>query len=545
MPHHDLIIENGSVWMPNGYVVDEPVWIQDGRIAGVGVDQTAAAGHTVGRLDAERGLVLPGFQDGHIHPHHWAVRQLGCDLSEAQSGEDALERIAQYGRDHVDRPWITGGGWVLSLFGEDLPTKEMLDRVLQDRPAFFPYTDGHGAWANSRALELAGIDANTPDPANGRINRLPSGEPTGILEESAMDLVARHIPEHSSEELDGAFLGAYQRLLSWGVVAWQDAMVGRMNNWPENFDSYVRLAGREMKSHVVGALLWDPSRGLEQIDEFIEKREESRSSSPNFAATAVKIFQDGVIENATAGLIDPYLDRCGHQTANDGLSIIDPQFLKEIAAALTSQNFQVHFHALGDRAVREALDAIEFAQSGKRQDLRHTIAHIQVIDPTDVQRFAQLGVVANSQELWACHEPEMDLLTVPLLGSARSRRQYPFGALLSAGATIAGGSDWPVSTADPIQIIHTAVNRAAFGATEEDARPFHAEQALSLSDALKAHTRGVAYLNHDDHRSGTIDVGKSGDLVVLDRDLFSVPSDEIGAASVRFTVIGGEVVYGS
>jgi predicted amidohydrolase YtcJ len=297
-----------------------------------------------------------------------------------------------------------------------------------------------------------------------------------------------------------------------------------------------------LKAHVVGALWWDRNRGLEQIPELVEKRE--RALAAGFAATTVKIMQDGVAENFTAGMLEPYLDSCGCPGENMGKSFVDPTTLKEISVRLDALGFQLHFHALGDRAVRESLDAVEAARAANGgNDLRHTLAHIQVVHPDDIPRFAELGVVANMQPLWARHEDQMDLLTIPFLGTRRAAWQYPFGSLQRAGSLLASGSDWPVSTANPLEIIHTTVNRAPAGATGPTALPFLGEQALSLADALIAHSLGTAYLNHDEQRSGSIEVGKAGDIVILDRDIFAAPVAEIGSATVVYTIIGGEIVY--
>lgn len=540
-----VLIENGRVWTPAGFVTEEPVLVSEGVILALGDEAVQRATGRERRVDAAGGLVLPGFQDGHVHPYHWAMREWDCNLENASNGEEALQTIARFAATHPERPWITGGGWAMSVFGGSMPTKEMLDAVVPDRPAYFPYSDGHGAWVNTRALELAGIDDTTPDPYKGRIERNSDGHATGMLEELAMDLVGDLVPEPSEDDIDAAFEVAYRRMLSWGLVGWQDAMIGRAKSWVDNFSGYLRaVESGLLRTHVVGALLWDPHRGLEQIADMIELRERARGSAPHFQADAIKIVQDGVIENFTAGMFEPYLDACGHATGNTGNSIIDPELLRDAVTELSRNGFQVHTHALGDRAVRETLDAIEHSNRvNGAQDLRHTVAHIQVIDPADIPRFAALGVVANAQPLWARHEMEMDLMTTPYLGARRGRLQYPFGSLHSTGAVIAGGSDWPVTTADPIEIIHTSVNRAAYGATGEEARPFLGEQGLSLAEAVRSHTESVAYLNHDERRSGSIAPGMAADLVILDRDIFDAPIGEIGSARVRATLLSGEAVY--
>lgn len=535
-----MLITRGHVFTPAG-IVEEPVLIEDGIIAAIGADALAAPGAV--EVDAAGGLVSPGFQDSHIHPYHAGLDMIACDLTPYDTADGYLTRIAEYAAANPGLPWISGGGWSMDSFPGGLPTAAALDAIVSDRPAFLPNRDGHGAWVNTKALEIAGIDDATPDPFDGRIERDADGHAIGTLQEGAMGLVARHMPLPSQDNLDEALKIAQQQLFAWGVTGWQDAIVGATNGSPDALDSYLRAtASGVLKAHVVGALWWDRNRGLEQIPELVEKRE--RALAGGFAATTVKIMQDGVAENFTAGMLEPYLDACGCPGENMGKSFIDPTTLKEISVRLDALGFQLHYHALGDRAVRESLDAVEAARAANGDsDLRHTLAHIQVVHPDDIARFAELGVVANMQPLWARHEDQMDLLTIPFLGTRRAAWQYPFGSLQRAGAPLASGSDWPVSTANPLEIIHTTVNRAPAGATGRAALPFLGEQALSLADALIAHSLGTAYLNHDEHRSGSIEVGKAGDIVILDRDIFAAPVSEIGSATVVYTIIGGEIVY--
>ncbi|MBB5163150.1 amidohydrolase [Mycobacterium sp. AZCC_0083] len=535
-----LLITGGHVFTPAG-IVEQPVLIEDGIITAIGADALTTTDAV--EIDAAGGLVSPGFQDSHIHPYHAGLDMIACDLSPYDGADGYLTRIAEYAAANPELSWIVGGGWSMDSFPGGLPTAAALDAVVPDRPAFFPNRDGHGAWVNTKALEIGGIDDSTPDPFDGRIERDADGHAIGTLQEGAMDLVARHTPPPSQDDMDEALKIAQKQLFAWGVTGWQDAIVGATNGTPDPLDSYLRgTASGVLKAHVVGALWWDRNRGLEQIPELVEKRE--RALAAGFTATTVKIMQDGVAENFTAGMLEPYLDACGCPGENMGKSFVDPTTLKEIAVQLDALGFQLHFHALGDRAVRESLDAVEAAREANGDtDLRHTLAHIQVVHPDDVPRFAELKVVANMQPLWARHEDQMDLLTIPFLGTRRAAWQYPFGSLQRAGAPLASGSDWPVSTANPLEIIHTSVNRAHVGAAGLAAAPFLGEQALSLADALIAHSLGTAYLNHDEQRSGSIEVGKAGDIVILDRDIFAAPVAEIGSATVAYTIIGGEIVY--
>jgi predicted amidohydrolase YtcJ len=292
---------------------------------------------------------------------------------------------------------------------------------------------------------------------------------------------------------------------------------------------------------VQGALWWDRTRGSEQLPDILARREQGQAG--RFRANTVKIMQDGVAESFTAGMIEPYLDSCGCQTGNRGLSHVDPDELREIVTVLDAAGFQVHMHAIGDRAVRETLDAIEAARAANGgNDHRHHIAHLQVMHPDDVPRFAALGATANMQALWAAHEPQMDELTIPFIGPERAGRQYLFGDLYRSGARLAAGSDWAVSSANPLRAIHVAVNRALPGAVGAEAEPLLPGQALGLAEALAAYTAGSAYVNHLDE-TGAIEAGRLADLIVLDRDPFSGPAGEIASTAVEVTYVGGERVY--
>ena len=535
----DLVIANARIFDTAG-VTEGSVLVRDGRIAAVGPRLVIPRGTP--EYDAAGGLVLPGFQDSHIHPYHAGLELLQCSLSELHSAAEYLRAIGAYAAAHPELEWIEGAGWSMDAFPRGIPTAAELDRAVPDRPAYFPNRDGHGAWVNTRALEIAGIDDDTADPVDGRIERDADGRAVGMLQEGAQGLVTRFLPGTSEQTLDEAFRVAQARLFAWGVTAWQDAIVGSGigGKSPDPLGSYLRMADSgELRAHVVGALWWDRDRGLEQIEELVERRARA-AGRERFRATTVKIMQDGVAENHTAAMLSDYRDPHGH-SLGAGTSLLSPELLDEAVTRLDRLGFQVHFHALGDRAVRESLDAIQAARTANGiRDASHHLAHLQVVHPDDVPRFAALGAVANAQPLWARHEPQMDELTIPFLGPERSRWQYPFGAIARAGGRIAFGSDWPVSTADPIQIIHTAVNRTP---TEGDAPAFLAEQALSLADALLAHTAGTAYVNHDEERSGRIAVGLRGDLVVLSDDPFDRPASEFLHSRVRATVVDGEVVH--
>ncbi|MFJ8086470.1 amidohydrolase [Streptomyces sp. NPDC096205] len=540
----DLVLTGGPV-----HTVDPArsratsVAVRGGRIVAVGHDEVReliGAGTEV--VDLAGKLLLPGFQDAHVHPQGAGLELGLCHLGDTTDAAEYLRRIGEYAATHPDVEWITGGGWSLEAFPGGAPTAAALDAVVPDRPVFLPNRDHHGAWVNSRALELAGLDARTPDPADGRIERDTEGRPTGMLQEGAVDLVGRLVPDPTPEEQLTGLLRAQGVLHSYGVTAWQDAIVGAYTNMTDPAPAYQTALERGLlTARVVGALWWDRERGAEQIPELVERRREL--SRGLFRAGTVKIMQDGIAENGTAALLDPYLTGCGCASDNSGISFVAPGELKKHVTELDALGFQVHFHALGDRAVREALDAVEAARAANGwRDTRHHLAHLQVVHPHDVPRFRELGASANLQMLWAAHEPQMDELTLPFLGPERGAWQYPFGDLLRAGATLAAGSDWPVSSPDPLQALHVAVNRVEPGAPQ-GTPVFLPGQRLDLGTAVAAYTAGSAYVNHLDDISGSITVGRAADLVVLDRDPFAGPAEEIAATRVQQTFVAGRRVY--
>ncbi|MEU9102022.1 amidohydrolase [Streptomyces sp. NPDC048361] len=516
------------------------VAVTGGRITAVGHDEVRdLIGPTTEVVGLAGKLLIPGFQDAHVHPVSAGIELARCDLTGLRTATDTLAAVRAYADAHPEQEWITGGGWSMEAFEGGSPTRDLLDRAVPDRPAYLPNRDHHGAWVNTRALALAGITRSTPDPADGRIERDAAGEPTGLLQEGAMELVGRLTPRATPAERLAALLRAQAHLHSYGITAWQDAIVGSFGSMDDPADAYVAAArDGSLTARVVGALWWDRERGAEQIPELVDRRREL--SQGRFRAGTVKIMQDGVAETGTAALLGPYLDACGCATANTGTSFIDPVQLRSHVCELDALGFQAHFHALGDRAVREALDAVQAAREKNGwSDTRPHLAHLQIVHPDDIGRFRALGATANIQPLWASHEPQMDDLTIPFLGAERAGWQYPFAALLGAGATVAAGSDWPVSSPDPMQGIHTAVNRVAPG---ENGPVFLPAQRIGLTAAFAAYTSGAAYVNHLDD-TGSIRAGALADLAVLDRDPYAGPPEEIGATRVLATYVGGRRVH--
>jgi predicted amidohydrolase YtcJ len=489
------------------------------------------------RLNGE--TLLPGFQDAHIHPVYGGLARRSCYLHDVAGEEAYLETVAAYAAAHPEAEWITGDGWTYAAFAGGMPHRDGLDRVLPDRPAFITAYDGHSAWVNSRALELAGVTSATPDPAHGRIFRDADGSPSGALSEDAKALVERLVPPPSQTDLVEAVLESQRHLHALGITAWHDAGFN-----PEWLPAYHDLArsGR-LTARVVAAQQWWPWGGAKEADpmpRLLAAREASRIG--RLRAHAVKFWVDGVFENGSALVLEPYLGPDGIPSTDTGTPNYEADELNAAVIELESQGFDCHFHAIGDAAVRQALDAVAAARAahGPRA-VRHSIAHLELIDPGDIPRFAELDVAANLQTFWAHDEAETRTIQFPLIGPARYHARYAFGDLDRAGARLAAGSDWTVTTANPLEQIEVALRRIY--PTQREDPPWRPEQRLDLDTMLRAFTIGSAWVNRLEADTGTIEVGKLADLVVLDRDLRAVLDGRVADAEVLMTFMEGEEVY--
>jgi predicted amidohydrolase YtcJ len=537
----DLVFRNGHVFDGHRHLPRHGAVVRAGRVVAVvpepDLDMYVDGGADV--VDLAGGLLLPGFQDAHAHPVQAGVERLRCDLTSSGTREEYLDAVRAYAVARPERAWLLGGGWAMPVFGTAGPQAADLDAVVPDRPVFLANRDHHGAWVNTAALRAAGIDRDTPDPVDGRIERDSAGNPTGTLHEGAMALVQRHVPPTTDEEHDRALVVAQEYLHSLGVTAWQDAILGAYGGNADPSSTYLRAAERDvLTARVRGALWWERERGLDQVEDLVERRATYTCGRLN--AGTVKVMQDGIVENWTAAMSRPYHDGCGGPTTNAGLSFVEPDLLRRAVTRLDREGFQVHVHAIGDRAVTETLDAFAAARSANGQSShRHHVAHLQVVAPEDRARFAELDVTANLQALWAVNDEAMTELTLPYLDEELAGWQYPFGSLARAGARLAAGSDWPVSTPDPLQAIHVAVNRTS---TDEPAEPLLPDEALTLEQAFAAYTSGSAFVNHLDD-TGVLAPGMRADLAVLDRDPFGEDPAGIGSCAVRATYVDGRPVH--
>lgn len=513
-------------------------WAQAVAVAGdriVAVGTESEVRERVGAAaEVVRGAcILPGFQDAHVHPSVAGRHLLNVNLDDLQGEKTAyLDRIAAFALEHPELEWIVGGGWFNVAFGEEGPRREDLDGAAPGRAVFLLNNDVHAAWVSPRAMELAGIDASTPDPWDGYLVRDPDGTPTGCLQEGAAYAFLQDVvPRPNLSEWMQCLRVARRELHALGITGWQDAWVE-----PDLLEAYRALEGAgELTARVVTALWWDRHRGPEQIEDLIAQR--GGGGGTKVHSGTVKIMLDGCPESCTAAMLDPYEGAFGHAHGS-GISFVEPELLKEAVIRLDASGFQVHQHALGDRAVRMALDAVQAArETNGPNDARHHVAHLQLPAPQDITRLRGLGVVANIQPFWAQPDPMIELLTEPRVGE-RVGRLYPTASLRAAGAVMAFGSDWPVSTPNPWLELEVAVTRATPGGDPD--RVLDPEQRIDLQAGIAAFTRGSAYVNHDDD-AGSLEEGKRADLVVLDRNPFD--DDPIGETRVSMTIAGGKIVH--
>lgn len=543
----DLIFTNGRVYtVQEDQPWAEAVAISDGKIIAAGASEVIAGlqGSNTRIIDLNGRLVLPAFGDAHVHPVFGGMAYSRCSLHDGKTIEDYLRIIAGCLEDHPGDGPVYGVGWQDALFPPNgVPRKEILDAVTTERALIFESVGGHSFWVNSKTLELAGIDRDTPDPVNGKIDRDENGEPIGGLQEAAMELVSVFIPKPTQDEIQHSILYTAKLFNSLGITSWRDAGIDlAADGSSDTLAAYKAVKDRgELTVHVSLDFKWANDRwagegALDQIPTILEASK--RAESWGLKAKSVKFYLDGVIPQRTAAMIEPY-EGGGD---NYGPLQIDPGVLALAVTKLGAEGIQSHIHAIGDRATRIALDAFEDAKTKNGSALRPLISHLNVIDPRDQPRFGELGAIAVFQPTWGSNYPYMDL-TKQAIGPIRSDYIYPGNSVLKSGGILAYGADWPVATADPLLGLQVAVTRVNY--LEPESEPLLPDEAVTLEEAVRAHTLGVAYANRMEDITGSIAPGKSADLIVLGADIFELPATEIGGADVILTLFEGKAVYGS
>jgi predicted amidohydrolase YtcJ len=541
----ELVLLNARVYtMDDARSRASAVAIEDGRIVYVGDDEgaRALAGATTRMVDLGGNMLLPAFQDPHSHFVASGTAMSGCVVFDLPDAAAVLAAIRACVAADPQAEIIRGEGWTMDLFSDGPPRKELLDAIDSTRPLVFGDADGHALWVNSKALATYGISADTADPPGGMIAREPdSGAPRGTLHEaSAMELVTEQWPPYTDEDITTGIATATGYYHSIGITAVNESIVkleGRSAYRSLPALAALNDAG-QLAMRLSASLAWTSDAGREQLDTFKAARD--KYSHGRLRVDTVKFWADGVVETRTAMLLEPYSDA----PETRGLMMIPQEELMWAVPAVAQAGFQAHIHTIGDATARYALDALEVVAGDEaaRKD-RHYLTHVQFVHPDDIPRFKALGVTANFQPLWAYEDEYITELTRPRVGPTRIHWTYPMAAIANTGARLAFGSDWAVSSANPLEGMEVAITRSD---PYEDGMPaFLPEQAVSLEQAIAAYTRDAAYLNALDSVSGTIEVGKYADLVVLDHDLFAIAPQQLSEVKVTATLLEGEVVYGA
>lgn len=535
----DVIVTNAHVYTMNSKQKwAEAIAIRGEQIVAVGDRKTIDTfrGPSTKMIDVDQRVVLPGFTDCHIHFMDGSLGLTQVDLNDAKTVEEIQKRVKTYADAHPSEPWIQGMGWTYPTFGASaLPNKKILDDVVPDRPVYLVAFDGHSSWANSKALAMAGIDRSTKDPTNGKIVRDGRGEATGALKEAAGDLVAAKIPKPTrAERLDALRKGIHEANRV-GLV--------RVHSAGQDFeylDLYNELRKKgELTLRFYIAYFLDPP-GLTPESTAVIESARRQYNDDWISVGAVKTMLDGVVEAHTAAMLAPYSD----DPTVSGKLFWDPEKYKATIADLDESGFQIFTHAIGDKAVRLALDAYQNAATvNHTKDARPRIEHIETISAQDIDRFGKLGVIASMQPLHSY--PDEDTLDIWArnIGPERAKRAWVWRSIEDKGGALAFGSDWPVVTLNPWRGVQTALTRQT-----DEGKPeygFVPKQRLSLEDTLRAYTMGAAFAGRREKTEGSIETGKLADLIVVDRNLFLIEPTEIGKTEVLMTMVGGKIVYES
>jgi hypothetical protein len=533
----DLIVYNAKVYGGGGSGgFHEAVAVRGNTIFRVGSNREIKR---MGRrqtvvIDAHGGAVVPGFNDSHVHFASGSLGLAEINLLDATTTEQVSAKIKAYAAAHTDAPWITGRGWYYTAFTGGLPTRQLLDQLIPDRPAYITAYDGHSAWANTTALKAAGITRATPNPKNGIVVKDAAGEPTGVLKESAMALVRSFVPKPDRAARLDALRAGIREAHRFGVTSVQNA-----SGTPEEIDLWGELRRtNDLRLRMYHALSADAEFDEAMADRFEETRR-TYGDDALLKAGVVKLMVDGVIEGHTAAMLEPYANR-----STKGLPNFTADELNRVVALLDKRGWQIMIHAIGDAGIRMSLDAYEAAARANpapARGRRHRIEHIESIDPADIPRFGKLGIIAAFQPFHANPDPSMGTVWSENIGPERAAHGWLWHSIATAGGRLSFGSDWPVVTIDPRVGLQVAVNRLS--PKGEPRGGWLPEQKLPLAAALDAYTSGAAYASFDEQRKGTLARGMLADLVVLSTDIFDAPTERLLDAKVDVTIFDGKVVY--
>jgi predicted amidohydrolase YtcJ len=532
-----VIVAQGKVYTVNpAQPWAEAVAVKDGKIIAVGknVDVLKLRGPGTKVVDAQGRLVMPGFGDAHVHFMEGSLTLLGVKLDDAKTIPEIQKRVKEFAASHPGDGWIEGMGWSYDAFGEAaLPDKKYLDEAVSDRPVFLECFDGHTTWANSKALQIAGIDRNTPDPDNGKIVRDAQGNPTGALNESASRLVRKVVPPPTREQRLKALQAGLLEARRYGVTRIHSA-----GGDFEHFDLFEELRRNgQLTARFYISYFLDPPGLTPAIRNSLEKARATYHDDW-LSGGVVKTMLDGVVESHTAAMLTPYAD----DPKIKGKTFWEPAQYQAAVMELDKNGYQIFTHAIGDGAVRLALDSYQnMNKVNGTKDSRPRVEHIETITAQDVPRFGELGVIPSMQPLHAY--PDGDTLVVWLshAGPEREPLAFAWNSIAQGGGRLAFGSDWPVVTISPWPGVQTALTRQT--SDGKPAEGFVPAQRITMQQAIEAYTMGVAYAGKREKTEGSIATGKLADMIIVDQDLFQIDPHKIDRTKVMMTMVGGKIVY--
>ena len=553
----DLLFTNGYVYTGGtNPTTAEAVAVKEGKIIFVGSasDAEMYVGDETTQIDLAGKLLMPSFFETHAHCQSQTSMIYSVNLKGLKSVDEYLSTIREFADSNPDAVAITGFGWLNTMFPPEGPSKELLDEISTDIPISMTSEDYHSAWVNSKALEMGNITKDTPDPPGGGvIEHTASGEPSGTLRESASGLIENILPDYTVEQYKEG-IKAYQEMAhSLGFTGAFDAALGQGSN---AIEAYKDLAQNgELKMRFRGVYVTDPEQGPEQVAALAAAKEKD-DVGDLFKITNLKIFEDGVIEGLTAYLLEPYAPGTGKPEGYKGEPKWELENLKKVIAAGEKAGFQIHIHAIGDGALKDSLDALEYAKTENGEgDYRNAITHLQLVSPEDFPRFKELGVIAAVNPYWHFKDDYYYNIQLPYLGEPRAEHEYPMKSFLDHEVVIASASDYPVTAPpNPLFGIEVGITRTVpdgdliYGLTSDVGNskykvPLWPEECVSLEDMVQSYTYNGAYANFLEEETGSIEVGKSADLIIIDKNLFEIQPTEISKAKVLFTMFSGEEVY--
>ena len=543
----DLIAGNSKAYI-NGSIhtfdqeltVVDSILVKDGIIQYIGSkeDVISHANEKIEVIDLAGKMMMPSFHDAHAHPVWSGVEAFKCVLLDINDIEMIRKKLKACLESDLTKAtgWLYAGGFNIALFPSANPHKSFLDSISEEVPIFLSALDGHNAFVNSRALELAGITSQTPNPEGAIIEKDPmTGEPSGTLREpAASSLVSNLIPPDDDELQEKGLIYAQNLAHQYGITSMVAASEGA-----KELTSFKRVADRgDLNLRLIACIdlgVTNFAHSREEFEAVFNNRDIYRHE--RMRVDCIKIFIDGVLEGQTGAVLDPYIG-----TNNSGILYLDQEELNATVSKFDSQGIQVMTHAIGDKAVRSILDAYEYAiKNNGERDNRHHISHLQLIHKMDIPRFGALNVIANFQAAWALPDEWITLVNLPEVGLDRVNRMYPIRSVHDAGGMIAGGSDWAVSTMNPLVAIETAIRRS--DPNDKIDGVLNEDEKMDLTEMLKAYTINGAYLMHQDHLTGSIEIGKYADLIILEENLYEIPHEKIGEVKVIQTLLEGETVF--